>query len=90
MVFKKFLSLSMLVALAAGAFAVSEQSAEAGRCCRQRCHRRCCGYGYTYAYAGNCNTCTTAPAVNQGTGYGEAPAPAPAPTTQAPPPAPAT
>lgn len=92
MVLKRMLSLSLLLALAGGAFVASEQNAEAGRrCCRQRCHRRCnSGCGYAYAYSGNCNTCTTqgnpGQGMNQGTYYdGNAPGPA-APAAPAPPP----
>src|SRR4029077_2668098 len=99
MVLKRVLSLSLLLALAGGAFLASEQNAEAARCCRQRCNRRCCynggyasWYGYTNAAYGNCGSCSsgtcntgTAPANYDGT----APAPAPA-AAPAPPPAPAT
>ena len=104
MLFKRILSLSMLLALAGGAFVASEQNAEAGRCCRQRCHRRCCngngyGYGNTYAYSGNYNTgnCGTGNCssgnCNVGTpamNQGTYNGNAPAPAAPAPPPAPST
>jgi len=93
MLLKKILSLSLLAALAGSAFIVTGQDAEAGRCCRQRCHRSCCngGYamngGYGYSNAGSCSTCngTSAPATYDGNTTAPAPAPAPAP-----PPAPTT
>lgn len=91
MIGKKFLSMALLLAATGTAFVASEQSAEAARCCRQRCHRnrRCCGSaGYGYAYGGSygCNTCNMAPGTNQGTSA----VPAPATDAPAPPPAPST
>lgn len=97
MLLKKILSLSLLAALAGSAFIVTGQDAEAARCCRQRCHRRCCntsgGYamngGYGYSNSGSCSTCTapgtSAPATYDGNTTAPAPSPAPAP-----PPAPTT
>jgi hypothetical protein len=97
MLLKKILSLSMLFALAGSAFVASSQDAEANRCCRQRCHRRCCntsgGYvmngGYGYSNSGSCNSCnatgTSVPTTYDGNTAAPAPSPAPAP-----PPAPTT
>jgi len=91
MIVKKFLSLALLLAATGTVFVASEQSAEAARCCRQRCHRNrgCCGntgYGYAYGGSSGCNTCNMATGTSQGSSS-VAPAPADAP---APPPAPST
>jgi hypothetical protein len=89
MIVKKLLSVALLLAATGTAFVASEQSAEAARCCRQRCHRnhRCCGNtGYGYGGSSGCNTCNMAP----GTSQGSSSVPAPATDAPAPPPAPST
>ena len=96
MFLKKALSLSLLLALAGGAFVMSEQAAEAGRCGG---HRRCCnggygysnGYGYGYGYGngysgyGNCCGCSSGSCGMTPSGGSMAPAPAaPAPAPRPP------